>query len=156
MADQINDVFAFTAINQKISATSTALTAAIDVSGFELGFSVAWNVVGLTGSSISNIDILESDTAAGVFQAIPESRFIFSELFVKEFGSNSILELQGPTGPFTLVSYFGVRDTKKFIRVQVAVTVTSAGTTDILVNLFLRTESSPVRINQVGFSVVEP
>jgi len=156
MSDQINDVLAFVTHNISVSATSTTFSDPIDVSGFELGLSVAWQVTGITGSSVSDIEIIEGDTSSGSFSAIDPSRFIFSELFVKEFGNTNILRLQSAVSANELVSYFGVRDTKKFIKVQIFTAVTMPGTTNILANIFLHTESSPVRKNQVGFTFLEP
>ncbi len=157
MSDQINDVLAFTALNLAISATSAPETNPIDVSGFERGVSIAWNVVAQTGTSINDIVIFEGDTSGGVFTPITdEARFIFPELYVKEFGTDGLLRLTAATGTNTLVSHFGLRDLKRFLKIGISTTVTMAGTTNILVNVFLRTESSPVRKNQVGFDFFAP
>lgn len=156
MADQINDVLAFTVHNVAISATSTSTSAPIDVGGYENGVSIAWNVVAITGASISDILIEEGDTSGGQFEFVTQDRFIFPELFTKEFGTTHLLQLEAATATDTLVSHFGIRDLKKFIKIGVSTTITMAGTTNILVNLFLRTESSPVRKNQVGFTFLEP
>ncbi len=154
--DRINDVLAFTTHNIAVTATGNNISAAIDVSGFENGIAIAWNLVAITGESISDISVLEGDTSGGTFVSIPTDRLIFPELFVKEFGTQHILQLEAPTGTDVLVSHFGVRDAKQFIKIGISTTVTMAGTTNIICNLFLHTESSPVRKNQVGFTFSEP
>ncbi len=149
MADQVNDVFAVTLLNLTVSASQTNLGAPTSVSQFENGVSIAWNVVSLSGAFTHTLAVEESDTENGVYTPVAADRFIFPELFVKKFGTNNILELTAETQQDALVSFFGLRDLKAFIQVEVTNVLSSAGTVHIIVNMFAKTENSPVLENQL-------
>ena len=147
--DRVNNVFAITLQHIVVSATLTNTGSPTAVGQFENGISIGWQVVAATGTLIHTLDITESDTENGIYTSVATDRFIFPELFVKKFSSEKLLVLGAATEKDALVSYFGLRDLKGFIRANVATVLSSAGTANIIVNMYGYSESSPVRENQL-------
>ena len=161
MPDQVNSVVAYTFKNQVSTTTETITSIAIDLSPFENGVTIAWQLVVHDDNSsppgpIVEIIPEELDENGGPFVAISTNRLIGSDFFNTEFGKDKLFTLDQPTTGGTAVSYFQILDLKRFLRIKLDTTVAAGQSVQILVNLFGRAEISPVLDNSITFTIVSP
>lgn len=160
MTDVVNNVLPFVLLNRSSTISESFQSLVIDLSGFENGIMVSFQVYQASASTQASLVLSDSDVVSAVFpddfdELLPQGKQIRPEFFVKNFGADGLTTITKATVDRDAISMTGLINVRRFLIAEVTTTV-PAGSLGFIVSVYAHTESSPVRINQLTFTVTDP